>query len=386
MSEKSHNSRFAAPVRDSQGRISLIGMAFEELQEAVVSTGLPKFRAKQLWNWVYQRGVKSFSEMQNLPKDMRERLDKTCTIARSKEILEQKSKDGTIKWLLEMSDGNQVEAVFIPEDDRNTLCISSQVGCTLSCKFCHTGTQGLVRNLGANEIVQQIMFVRDKLGEWPESGEKTVSIEGRNLTNIVIMGMGEPFYNYDNISKAMKICMDKDGMSISKRRITLSTSGVIPFIIKCGEELDINLAISLHASNNETRSQIMPINKKYPIEELIEACKEYPSLSEKRRITFEYIMLAGINDSDDCAEELAELLKDIPCKINLIPFNQWEGSNFESSSNNRTHAFARILRSKGFDVPIRKTRGEDIMAACGQLKSDSKRVKRTEDWLCEYNI
>jgi len=379
MSEQSHKAAFAAPVKDEQGRTSLIGMTFEEMQEAVIASGLPKFRAKQLWNWIYQRGVKSFSEMQNLPKDMRDKLEETCSIARSKELVEQKSKDGTIKWLLEMSDGNKVEAVFIPEEDRNTLCISSQVGCTLQCKFCHTGTQTLVRNLGAHEIVQQIMFVRDKLDEWPKAGEKTIDNEGRNLTNIVVMGMGEPFYNYDNISKAMKICMDSEGMNISKRRITISTSGIIPFIKQCGEELDVNLAISLHAPNNKIRSEIMGINKKYPIEELIAACKEYPSLSEKRRITFEYVMLAGINDSDDCARELAELLYGVPCRINIIPFNKWEGSSFECSSGNRIHAFANILKNKGFDTPIRKTRGEDIMAACGQLKSASQRIKKAEE-------
>jgi len=378
MSEISHNSRFAAPETDSEGRISLIGLSFEEMQEAVVNTGLPKFRAKQLWNWIYERGVKSFDEMQNLPKEMREKLNATCSIARSKELVEQKSADGTIKWLLEMSDGKQVEAVFIPEENRNTLCVSSQVGCTLQCKFCHTGTQALVRNLGAHEVVQQIMFVRDKLGEWPKAGEKTANNEGRDLTNIVVMGMGEPFYNYDNIAKAMKICMDENGMNISKRRITLSTSGVIPYIQKCGDELGVNLAISLHASNNEIRSQIMPINKKYPIEELLDACRKYPPLSDTRRITFEYVMLAGINDSDDCAYELVEILKGIPCKVNLIPFNKWDGAPFECSSGNRMHAFARILKSKGYDAPIRKTRGEDILAACGQLKSSSQREKKPE--------
>jgi len=378
MSEESHKSKFAAPERDDQGRLSLIGLSLPELEEAVVESGLPKFRAKQLWNWIYQRGVKTFAEMQNLPKEMRENLEKNCSIARSKEIKEQKSSDGTIKWLLEMTDGNQIEVVFIPEESRNTLCVSSQVGCTLQCKFCHTGTQSLVRNLGSNEIVQQIMFVRDKLGEWPKSGEKTINDEGRSLTNIVVMGMGEPFYNYDNISKSIKILTDENGMAISKRRITLSTCGIVHYIQKCGEELGVNLAISLHAPNNEIRSQIMPINKKFPIEDILEACRNYPGLSENRRITFEYVMLAGVNDSDENARELAELLRDIPCKINLIPFNKWEGSEFECSSNNRVHAFARILQAEGYDALIRKTRGEDILAACGQLKSESTRKKPSD--------
>ncbi len=368
MSMSSHTSKFAPPPTDDKGRVSLIGMDFDELQTSVESGGLPKFRAKQLWNWIYHRGVKDFSNMENLPKNMRDQMSKTCSLDRPVCVKEQKSKDGTLKWLLEMTDGERVEVVYIPEDKRGTLCISAQVGCTLSCKFCHTGTQPLTRNLSAAEIVQQIMFARDKLEEWPEVGER-VSAEDKELTNIVLMGMGEPFYNYDNVSKAIKICMDDNGLNISKRRITLSTSGIVPFIKQCGEELGVNLAISLHAPNDEIRSKIMPVNKKYPIAELLDVCRNYPGISEFRRITFEYLMLKGFNDADKHARELAKLLRDIPCKINIIPFNPWEGSDFKRPDDKRIRSFVKVLEMAGYDVPVRRPRGEDIMAACGQLKS-----------------
>ena len=376
MSVSSHASKFAAPRVDASGRMALIGMSLPEMQEALAIHDLPKFRAKQVWNWIYQRGVKDFESMGNLPKEMRALLTDYYSIERPTVITEQRSTDGTIKWLLAMSDGQQIETVYIPEENRGTLCVSSQVGCTLTCRFCHTGTQPLVRNLGPHEILQQIMHARDVLEEWPKVNEKSGPQNGRDLTNIVMMGMGEPLYNYDNVAKALKICMDEDGLSISKRRITLSTSGVVPQIVQCGEELGVNLAISLHAPNNDLRSNIMPINNKYPLEELLEACRQYPGTSENRRITFEYIMLAGVNDSDDCAHELIDILNEIPAKVNIIPFNKWPNSDFECSSRNRIMAFARILEDGGLDAPIRRPRGEDILAACGQLKSESQRLKK----------
>ncbi len=376
MSVSSHASKFAAPRVDATGRMALIGLSLPEMQEALAIHDLPKFRAKQVWNWIYQRGMRDFESMGNLPKEMRTLLSDYYSIERPTVITEQKSSDGTIKWLLGMSDGQQIETVYIPEEKRGTLCVSSQVGCTLTCRFCHTGTQPLVRNLGPHEILQQIMHARDVLEEWPKTNEKSGPQDGRDLTNIVMMGMGEPLYNYDNVAKALKICMDEDGLSISKRRITLSTSGVVPQIVQCGEELGVNLAISLHAPNNELRSSIMPINNKYPLEELLEACRQYPGASENRKITFEYVMLAGVNDSDDCAHELVNILYGIPAKVNIIPFNKWPNSDFECSSRNRIMAFARILEERGLDAPIRRPRGEDILAACGQLKSESARLKK----------
>lgn len=378
MSVSSHAGKFAAPRVDASGRMALIGMTLPEMQEALAIHDLPKFRAKQIWNWIYQRGVRDFEIMGNLPKDMRTLLSDYYSIERPDVVTEQRSSDGTIKWLLAMSDGQQVETVYIPEDARGTLCVSSQVGCTLTCRFCHTGTQPLVRNLGPHEILQQVMHARDVLGEWPKVNEKSGPQNGRDLTNIVMMGMGEPLYNYDNVSKALKICMDEDGLGISRRRITLSTSGVVPQIVQCGEELGINLAISLHAPRNDLRSSIMPINNKYPLEELLAACRAYPGTSENRKITFEYVMLAGVNDSDECAHDLADILEGIPAKVNIIPFNKWPNSDFECSSRNRIMAFARILQESGLEAPIRRPRGEDILAACGQLKSESQRVKKPE--------
>ncbi len=376
MSVTSHAGKFAAPRVDASGRMALIGLSLPAMQEALAIHDLPKFRAKQVWNWIYQRGVRDFESMGNLPKDMRMLLSDYYSIERPTVVTEQRSSDGTIKWLLAMSDGQQIETVYIPEENRGTLCVSSQVGCTLTCRFCHTGTQPLVRNLGAHEILQQIMHARDVLGEWPKVNEKSGAQQGRDLTNIVMMGMGEPLYNYDNVAQALRICMDEDGLSISKRRITLSTSGVVPQIVQCGTELGVNLAISLHAPNNELRSSIMPINNKYPLEELLAACREYPGTSENRKITFEYVMLAGVNDSDACAHELVDILYGIPAKVNIIPFNKWPNSDFECSSRNRVMAFARILEERGLDAPIRRPRGEDILAACGQLKSESQRVKK----------
>lgn len=372
MSLTSHAEKFSAPRKDRQGRTQLVGLSLEEMQSALSQHSLPNFRSKQIWNWIYQRGVTDFDAMGNLPKDLRAILKEHYAIDRPDLITEQKSSDGTVKWLLGMSDGQQVEMVFIPTPKRGTLCVSSQVGCTLTCKFCHTGTQPLVRNLGAHEILQQIMFAKDYLNEWPSAGEK----EGRDLTNIVMMGMGEPLYNYDNVAKALKICMHPDGLGISKRHITLSTSGVVPQIIQCGDELGVNLAISLHAPNDAIRSDIMPINNKYPLKDLLDAVRAYPGLSPMRRVTFEYVMLDGVNDSDDHARELIKLLIDIPCKINLIPFNAWEESRYVCSPTDRIESFAKILENAGFDAPIRRPRGRDILAACGQLKSESVALKK----------
>ncbi len=379
MSISTHATKFAAPRTDAQGRVPLIGLELPELTALFETHGLPGFRAKQVWNWIYQRGLRDFEGMANLPKDMRALLAEKYSIERPRLITEQKSEDGTIKWLLAMSDGQQVEMVYIPEDARGTLCITSQVGCTLTCKFCHTGTQPLVRNLGAHEILQQVMYARDVLDEWPKAGQSAADSEDRELTNIVLMGMGEPLYNYANVSKAMRIAMDENGVALSKRRITLSTSGVVPQIIQCGEELGINLAISLHAPNDELRSQIMPINNKYPLSELMQACRDYPVASSIRRITFEYVMLKDVNDRDEDARQLAKLLKGIHAKINLIPFNPWPGSGYECSSNNRMNNFARILTDAGYDSPIRKPRGRDILAACGQLKSESARQRKVAE-------
>lgn len=369
-----HANKFAAPHKDASGKTLLIGLSPDEMQQALSQLNLPAFRSKQIWNWAYQRGVTDFEKMGNLPKELRVQLAQSFSLYRPTLITEQKSSDGTIKWLLGMTDGQQVEMVFIPTAERGTLCVSSQVGCTLTCKFCHTGTQPLVRNLGAHEILQQILFAKDYLKEWPSDGEK----QSRDLTNIVMMGMGEPLYNYDNVAKALRIAMHQDGLGISKRHITLSTSGVVPQIIQCGEELGVNLAISLHAPNDTLRSEIMPINNKYPLAELLDACRNYPGVSPIRRITFEYVMLDGVNDSDDHARELTKLLIDIPCKINLIPFNAWEGSGFQCSPMKRIESFAAILERAGYDSPIRRPRGRDILAACGQLKSASQRAKNNE--------
>lgn len=350
-------------------KTSLIGLDMAELSAALASVGCEKFRAKQIWNWLYVKGATDFDVMTNIAKPMRERLKEHFTISRPKIDVNLASVDGTRKWLLEFADGNKVETVFIPETDRGALCVSSQVGCTLTCSFCHTGTMKLVRNLTAEEIVGQVMNTRDQLGEWGKPSDEQI------FTNIVMMGMGEPLFNYANVSKALKIIMDGDGIAISKRRITLSTSGVVPMIEQCGAELGVNLAISLHAVNDELRDVLVPLNKKYPIEVLLNACRTYPAANNARRITFEYVMLKGINDSDADARELVRLLKGIPAKVNLIPFNPWPGSDYECSSNSRIAAFAKIVNDAGYSSPVRTPRGRDILAACGQLKSASERKK-----------
>ena len=365
---------FAAPA--SSGKPTLIGLSRAALASALAECGLEPFRLKQLWHWLYFRGATDFEAMTNLGKPARQALADRFTISRPAVSREQHSSDGTAKYLLRMADGQLVETVHIPETERGTLCVSSQVGCTLTCKFCHTGTQKLVRNLGAEEIVGQIMHARDVLGEWPKPGEQQRMGEDRSLTNIVMMGMGEPLYNYDNVAKALSIVMDQDGIAISKRRITLSTSGVVPMIHACGAELGVNLAVSLHAVDDAVRDEIMPINRKYPIAELLEACRTYPGLTNARRITFEYVMLKGVNDSLAEARRLVHLLRPIPSKINLIPFNPWPGSAYEVSEPATIRAFAQVLEQAGYASPIRRPRGEDILAACGQLKSDSERERR----------
>ncbi|MGB1147237.1 MAG: 23S rRNA (adenine(2503)-C(2))-methyltransferase RlmN [Alphaproteobacteria bacterium] len=354
-------------------KINLIGIPREQLNDMLVERGHKPFRTKQLWQWLYWHGVTDFDAMTNLSKDFRQKLADEFVIERPTVSEALNSVDGTAKWLLKFPDGNEVETVHIPEADRGTLCVSSQVGCTLTCKFCHTGTQRLVRNLTASEVVGQLMLARDAFGEWP-----TPSDHSRMITNVVMMGMGEPLYNYDNVAAALRIVMDGEGISLSKRRITLSTSGVVPAMRKCGEELNVNLAVSLHAVDNDTRDEIMPINKKYPLEELLDACRTYPGVTNARRITFEYVMLKGINDSDADARQLVKILRGIPSKINLIPFNPWPGSDYECSSATRIASFQTIIQNAGLSAPVRTTRGEDILAACGQLKSESQKMRRSE--------
>ena len=365
---------FAAPVADADGPINLIGMDRADMEAALAEMGEPRFRADQLFKWVYGKGVTDFEEMTNISKVARARLAERFVLTRPGISRDMASKDGTHKWLLNLGDGNEVECVHIPESDRGTLCVSSQIGCTLNCQFCHTGTQKLVRNLGPTEIVGQIMLARDHLGEWPTAERPT--IYERELSNIVMMGMGEPLYNFENVAKALKIVMDDAGIAISRRRITLSTAGVVPLIERCGEELGVNLAVSLHASRDELRDQIVPINRKYPIAELLQACRNYPGLKNSRRITFEYVMLRDVNDSDADARELVRIIAGIPAKVNLIPFNPWPGAPYDRSTDERIEAFAEIVRNAGYPSPVRTPRGEDIMAACGQLKSDSERPRR----------
>ena len=372
MSASNHASAFVLPATDADGRKNLVGLSREELEAEMLSVGLEKFRARQLWHWLYHRGSTDFAEMTTLAKPVREKLADAYIVARPTVVKDLKSADGTRKWLLRMPDGQEVESVHIPEEDRGTLCVSSQVGCTLTCRFCHTGTQRLVRNLDSSEIVAQVMLARDMLGEWPAPPD------GRMLSNIVMMGMGEPLFNYDNVAKALKIVMDGDGISISKRRITLSTSGVVPMMERCGEELNVNLAVSLHAVTDELRNIIMPINRKYPLRDLMEACRNYPGLSNARRITFEYVMLKGINDTPADARALVKLLEGIPAKINLIPFNEWPGAPYERSTARAIQVFGDIVNNAGYASPVRTPRGEDIMAACGQLKSASLRMTAAE--------
>ena len=358
----------------ADGPINLIGMGRAELAALVESLDEPKFRADQLFQWIYGRGVTAFDDMTNLSKSLRAKLADRYVVARPGIARDLASTDGTHKWLLRLDDANEVECVHIPESDRGTLCVSSQVGCTLNCRFCHTGTQRLVRNLGPAEIVGQIMLARDHLGEWPTAERPT--IYERELSNIVMMGMGEPLYNFENVSAALKIVMDDAGIAISRRRITLSTAGVVPLIERCGAELGVNLAVSLHAVRNDLRDEIVPINRKYPIEELLAACRDYPGVKNSRRITFEYVMLRDVNDSDADACELVRLIAGIPAKVNLIPFNPWPGAPYDRSTDQRIEAFADIVRAAGYPSPVRTPRGEDIMAACGQLKSESERPRR----------
>jgi len=344
---------------------SLAGLGRAELAAELALLGAEPFRARQLWHWIYHRGATDFAAMSSLARGFREVLAARYTLDRPSIAAAQTSRDGTRKWLLRLADGHEVETVHIPEEDRGTLCVSSQVGCTLTCRFCHTGTQRLVRNLGAAEIVGQVMLARDALGEWPSSKDE------RELTNIVLMGMGEPLYNFDNVAAAMKIVMDPEGLAISRRKITLSTAGVVPMIARCGAEIGVNLAISLHAVRDDVRDVLVPLNKKYPLAALLEACRNYPGSSNARRITFEYVMLKGVNDSPAEARELVRLLKGIPAKVNLIPFNPWPGAPYECASDAAIAAFSDIVFAAGYSAPVRTPRGRDILAACGQLKSAS---------------
>ncbi len=355
-------------------RRNLIGLSRDGLKAALAEAGLEPFRAAQIWHWIYWHGVTDFGRMSNIAKKTRDRLADQFVIERPSIVTEQRSVDGTRKWLLRFADGNEAETVNIPESDRGSVCVSSQVGCTLTCTFCHTGTQPLVRNLTPDEIVGQFMVARDSYGEWPTP---TADAQ-RMLSNIVMMGMGEPLYNFDNVVTALKIVMDDQGIALSRRRITLSTSGVVPMIPKMGEALDVNLAVSLHAVNDEIRDTLVPINRKWPIAELLRACADYPGARNSRRITFEYAMLKGVNDSDADARELVRILKPIHAKVNLIPFNPWPGAPYECSSNNRIHRFAEIVNDGGLSAPVRTPRGRDISAACGQLKSASLRQRGTK--------
>ncbi|HEX4847471.1 MAG TPA: 23S rRNA (adenine(2503)-C(2))-methyltransferase RlmN [Novosphingobium sp.] len=380
------------------GRVDLIGLPKKRITELFEAAGLDakaaKLRAKQVFHWLYHRGVTDFEAMTDIAKTMRPWLAERFVIGRPDIVLAQHSSDGTRKWLLRTADGHEFEMVFIPDADRGTLCVSSQVGCTLNCRFCHTGTMRLVRNLTPGEIVGQVMLARDALGEWPRAGQADLaalgddlvdedggySSDGRLLTNIVMMGMGEPLYNFDNVRDALKLVMDGDGLALSKRRITLSTSGVVPMMAKCGEEIGVNLAVSLHAVSKDVRDEIVPINRKYGLEELLQACADYPGASNARRITFEYVMLKDKNDSDEDARELVRLIKQykLPAKVNLIPFNPWPGAIYECSSPERIRRFSEIVFEAGISAPVRTPRGRDIDAACGQLKTAAKKMSRAE--------
>ncbi|MBA2635964.1 MAG: 23S rRNA (adenine(2503)-C(2))-methyltransferase RlmN [Sphingomonas sp.] len=369
------------------GRIELMGLSKDQLRATLESEGMDarqaKLRAKQLWHWIYNRGAGDFDGMTDIAKTQRPWLAEKFVISRPDVVEAQVSSDGTRKWLLRTRDGNDFEMVFIPDADRGTLCVSSQVGCTLNCTFCHTGTMRLVRNLTAGEIVGQVMLARDSLGEWPPAAERQDSNkyapEGRMLTNIVMMGMGEPLYNFDNVRDALKIVMDGDGLGLSKRRITLSTSGVVPMMERAGAEIGVNLAVSLHAVTKEVRDEIVPINRKYGIEQLLEACAAYPGANNARRITFEYVMLKDKNDSDEDARELVRLIRKykLPAKVNLIPFNPWPGAAYECSSEERIRSFSNIVFEAGISAPVRTPRGRDIDAACGQLKTASERKPKS---------
>ncbi len=350
-------------------RSALIGMDKPALKAALAAAGVSEkqlsMRAGQLWNWIYVHGARDFAAMTNLARDFRALLENSFTLARPDVVTAQVSRDGTRKWLLKTGPGIEFETVYIPEEDRGTLCVSSQVGCTLTCRFCHTGTQKLVRNLTPGEILGQVMLAKDALEDWPSTAPD------RKVTNIVMMGMGEPLYNFDNVKAALAIAMDGDAIALSKRRVTLSTAGVVPMIPRAGAEIGCGLAISLHAVRDDLRDVIVPINRKYPIAELLDACRAYPGASNARRITFEYVMLKDVNDSLSDAKELVRLVKGIPAKINLIPFNPWPGAPYECSDWNRIEQFAEVVNRAGYASPVRTPRGRDIMAACGQLKSES---------------
>ena len=357
------------------GGLDLAGLTRPELAAALSGLGVPDralgMRTSQLWHWLYHRGVTDLEAMSNVSKEMRTRLAGAARIGRPHMVTSQASADGTQKWLLELADGARVESVYIPQESRGTLCISSQVGCTLNCRFCHTGTQPLVRNLTAAEIVGQVLLARDQLGEWP-----TPTLERRLISNVVVMGMGEPLYNYDNVAQALAVIMDGDGISISRRRMTLSTAGVVPAMDRAGRELGVLLAVSLHAVSDDLRDELVPLNRKYPIKDLLAACRRYPGSSNARRITFEYVMLKGLNDSPADARALTRLIAGIPAKINLIPFNPWPGAPYECPDWPVIERFGEIVNRAGYASPIRLPRGRDIMAACGQLKSASQRAGR----------
>ena len=376
----------AASYIPNDTRRNIVGLSRGALTDILSDVGVMekqrRMRMRQLWHWIYNRGVTDFRVMTDISKDMQRKLDEAFMIARPEVVTEQISSDGTRKWLLRLAPDatgarHEIETVYIPEEDRGTLCISSQVGCTLTCTFCHTGTQKLVRNLTAGEIAGQIMLARDKIKDWPADLEvnKQPPSSGRYVTNVVLMGMGEPLYNFDNVKDAIDIASDGEGLSLSKRRITLSTSGVVPEIVRAGAEIGSSLAISLHGTTDEIRNKLVPLNKKYNIAQLMDACRNYPGASNARRITFEYVMLKGVNDTKEDAKRLVQLLKGIPAKVNLIPFNPWPGTAYECSEWDVIEAFAEILNNAGYASPVRTPRGRDIMAACGQLKSESMKVR-----------
>lgn len=364
------------------GKTNIIGLTRDQLRAALIAAGCPEKQAKmrvgQIWQWVYFFGLRDFAEMTNLSKDFRALLADHFELALPEVVTRQISTDGTRKYLVRIQGGHEVEVVYIPETDRGTLCISSQVGCTLTCSFCHTGTQKLVRNLTAGEIVGQVMLARDDLDEWPVKGASNADPAARLVSNIVLMGMGEPLYNFENVRDAMQIVMDGEGIALGRRRITLSTSGVVPEIARTAQEIGCLLAVSFHATTDEVRDQLVPINKKWNIATLLDALRDYPGLTNSERITFEYVMLDGVNDTKEDAHRLVELLRGIPAKVNLIPFNEWPGAPYKRSSGNRIHAFADIIHNAGYASPIRKPRGEDIMAACGQLKSATERERKSK--------
>ena len=368
-----------AAVTRADGRVELVGLSKDAIRAELEAVGLEpkqaKLRSKQIWHWIYNRGATDFSVMSDITKTQQPWLAERFSIDRPEVVEAQVSSDGTRKWLLKTDDGHEFEMVFIPDADRGTLCVSSQIGCTLNCTFCHTGTMKLVRNLQPAEIVGQVMLARDALGEWPSQPE------GRMVTNIVMMGMGEPLYNFDNVRDALKIVMDGEGLGLSKRRITLSTSGVVPMMARAGEEIGVNLAVSLHAVTKEVRDEIVPINRKYGIEQLLEACAAYPGANNARRITFEYVMLKDKNDSDADARELVRLIRhyDLPAKVNLIPFNPWPGAPYECSEPDRIRSFSNIVFESGISAPVRTPRGRDIDAACGQLKTAAERKRKSAE-------